>query len=296
MVAQERSSSLYYQTLKDQLVTRVPYDPHLLSLLFNEFHANRWKKFCDLPLEIKNRFKYPDHQIVGARKQDPGYVLKMEEGKEKDNKETFHYFPENRQFLEYYSLNKLVDSTPVIRNFFSFAEGVYHYSSGIALNILASMAAERQDLAPILLNPHNRFVLRFLHYLGTGEGDILAKQHYDRGGLTVHIHENQPGFEFLSLNRDSSMEWKPVNLQDGFTFAFGSYQMQELTGCEICRVWHRVRRVPGNDIANRTSIVLFVHLIDAPSYPDTHRSQDDVPGYVVDGFFRKYEEVPAGTG
>ncbi len=77
---------MYYDKLRTDLFAAIDY-PSELTALIGE--AERWRQFCTLPLETKEKFTFMDHQ----KDADPGYRFRSKkEGRE--DKEYFHIYPD----------------------------------------------------------------------------------------------------------------------------------------------------------------------------------------------------------
>jgi len=261
---------MYYQKLKENLFAEVGY-PKDLKELFEK--TDTWRKFCSLPQEIKEKFSFPEHQEIW----DPGYKVR-ERAKGREDKEYFHITSRNKEFLEYYNLNPLLEEIPALKNFFEFTDSVSQLASKFILEIGKDLDQEIPGLLKQLERGKDKTLLRLLHYTPQKDDDMsLADAHFDRSGFTLHLYESHPGLQYL----DWDSTWKDAPIKEGETIIFNGYQMEVITEGKVQKTWHRVlRKKEYLNGVNRISMVLFVPFIDTPTYPKEARSQDQFPGYL----------------
>jgi len=192
----------------------------------------------------------------------------------REDKEYFHFYPENKEIYETYGLSEQVDTTSELREFFLYAHAVHKASTDFALELGNEIAKDVPSLAELIAKDRLRFLLRFLHYTPLEPTETsLADQHFDRSLYTLHLYENKAGLQFLNWN----MEWTDAPIDTGKTVVFSGYRLEQLTEGKLQKTWHRVTRAEGED--NRYSAVLFVWSPDIPDYPKEARAQVEIPTY-----------------
>ncbi len=234
--------------------------------------AGKWRAFCALPLSLKEKFVYPEHEGVW----DLGYKLRKRTlGRE--DKEYFHYTPKNGEFLSHYKLEELVKENKAVSDFFEFGDTLYKAVRDLSLDIGRNLGRFLSTLPAELEKGKDLLTLRFLHYTPErAEDESLADAHFDRSGFTLHLFESHPGLQLLNWK----MEWKDAPIREGNTVMFTGYQLELLSKGELQKTWHRVvRKKDALGGESRISIVLFVPFVDTPSYPKEARAQDQTPGY-----------------
>lgn len=261
---------MYFENLRDNLFAEVKYPAGLSELMT---HTKVWRAFCDLPLSLKERFVYPEHESVW----DLGYKMRKRSlGRE--DKEYFHYTPKNVEFLSHYKLTGLVSENKTVANFFSFGDALYRATRDLALEIGRDLGKHLPTLPEELEKGKDMLTLRFLHYTPEKADDLsLADAHFDRSGFTLHLYESHPGLQLLDWN----LQWKDASIREGSTVMFTGYQLELLSKGVLQKTWHRVVRKKealGND--SRVSVVLFVPFVDTPTYPKEARAQDQIPSYI----------------
>lgn len=264
---------MYYKQLRDNLHAVVPYPPNLATSV-REIDG-LWRDFCSLPLAIKQLFGFRKHHP----ERDPGYVMrrKTEPGDRRDDKEYFHYLPDNEDILKYYELDKIISEHPVIQRFFECAARIEHETFRLVLQIGEVLERDVPGIVDQLHRGKPHFAYRYLKYTPQASNDtILSAPHFDRSGFTLHLYESCSGLQMLNWNE----EWVNVPRYEDRTVIFAGYRLEALTRRAIQKTWHRVER-QGAALGNetRTSLVLFTPLVDAPDYGSEIRAQDMQPGY-----------------
>lgn len=257
---------MYADKLRKQLYVDIDYPQHLTKAIGT---VEPWKQFCALPLEIKNKFEFLNHQD-GA---DPGYRWRRRsEGRE--DKEYFHIYPNTFELAEKDGNAELVASTPAVKDFFTYAVEIQKLAFDFALGIQKEMNKDIPGLTGLIEDGKMQSVLRFLHYTNDEKAEVIADQHFDRSLFTLHLYESGPGLQFLNWD----MEWTDAPIDVGKTVLFNGYRMEEFTQGKLQKTWHRVIRT--GDVKDRVSMVLFVWTPAISSYNREARSQDMQPSYV----------------
>jgi len=100
-----------------------------------------------------------------------------------------------------------------------------------------------------------RSVLRYLWYesIGTKPGDILAREHRDKGCITFHIWERFPGLEYTEQRI-------PYLAGEKTILAFWGKKAEELSGGHLKALYHRVVNNGESSTAARMACVFFGHI------------------------------------
>ena len=256
---------MYYQKLRKNLFVDIEYPQHVTELIGA---AQPWQNFWTLPRETKERFAFVDDQERG----DPGYRMrKRTEGRE--DKEYFHIFDDTADLIKEYKLENVVADLPIAQEFFDYTSRVQSRAHEFAVEIGRTMGKEIPELGALVEAGKIKSVLRLLHYMNSGDIDVIAAQHFDRSLYTLHLYESAPGLQFLNWN----MEWTDAPIGTGKTVVFSGYRMEQLTGGKIQKTWHRV--VKKGQHTDRVSLVLFVWADEVPAYDIHARSQELTPEY-----------------
>jgi isopenicillin N synthase-like dioxygenase len=260
---------MYYEQLRDNLYATVPYPAELTALMQQ---ATTWRDFCALPSEVKHQFAFPDDQ----GKKDPGYKERTKTAG-RDDKWFYHYMPDNDILLERYYLRPLVAQEPVLQRFFEFAATTHQLIFQLVMDIGRDLEPSVPGIVEQLDRGRNHFTYRYLYYTPpTADDVILAAPHFDRAGFTLHLYESCPGLQLLTRTG----QWVDAPIGAGQTVIFTGYRLEVATHGDLQKTWHRVvRHGPAGPEEKRTSILLFVPLVDIPAYPEATRSQDLQPGY-----------------
>ncbi len=256
---------MYYQKLKEQLFVDIDYPKSIADLIGD---AEAWNNFCKLPRELKEKFSFLNQQ----KETDIGYFWRSKsEGRE--DKEYFHIYPNMREMIQADGLDDLVESNPVLKEFFDYTDRVYESVHNFALSIGSEMGKEIPGLARLVRDRKIRSVLRLLHYTNTDDTEVIATQHFDRSLYTLHLYESAPGLQFLNYD----MKWTDAPVSNGQTVVFSGYRIEKLSDEDLQKTWHRVVKVGAQ--RDRISLVLFVWTDAVPGYSQDSRSQDLAPSY-----------------
>jgi len=269
---------MYYEQLRDQLYATVPY-PDPLSRMISG-NMSTWMKFCGLPKPIKDAFIRPESNGM-----DEGYFRRHKSAGRED-KEYFHFSAASPEWVGEakvpYSDESWVQASQhaTVSHFLDFAGMLHEALSGFAAELAGDFERFLPGIAAEVTRPGARRVIRFLHYDPQDPNDeILAAQHFDRGGFTLHLYESHPGLQYLGLDGKT---WKPAPIHQGLTVAFTGYQLEQYSEGAVQKTWHRVVRDPSLlGQGHRYSAVMFMDLPAQFAWPDhLKRTQDEVPGYL----------------
>lgn len=259
---------MYFNQLRDNLFATVHF-PQELSELMKQVGV--WRDFCKLSPEIKQQFAFSDEQV----EIDPGYKIRSRVGGRED-KEYFHYLPINKDILVRNDLELAARQTPEVQHFFDFSEQLFNLTDPLIEGIAQDLSAEIPEIVEIVRRSKPNRIIRFLHYTPQDSAEkMLADQHFDRSGFTLHLYESHLGLELLDWN----MQWIPAPMGEGKTITFTGYQMEQLTKGVCQKTWHRVLKNESLRDTTRISVVLFVPFTGVISYDQSTRSQDQIPGY-----------------
>jgi isopenicillin N synthase-like dioxygenase len=271
---------MLYKNLKENLFAVIEYPESVKHAVIETMQ--HWEQFCKLPQEVKDLFMYPDHQRF-----DAGYK-RREKDKGREDKEYFHFSACNHVFVSDYPEAKIAYETRITVQHFFHAAANLHYkvSNTMIRNIVPELEESssgrlkglREDLFPSISIQN----IRFLHYMPEDDAVIVAKEHYDRSGFTLHLYESGPGLEILPLSEKGKkvedMQWIEIPMKENQTIMFTGYQMSQMSGTDLKHTWHRVR--PKESVnRERFSAVMFNALSTIPSYDVNESSQKLVPGY-----------------
>ncbi len=239
---------------------RVAYPEALRKLV--ERAMLGWQTFCALPQSEKKRCSKE-----GDRDADFGYMMRSDH----DQKEQFHVSLKDTFELKQRSCCirdphavEFVIATdmliyriqPLIAEFAEHVERVYGVV-GLKSDVLESAAD---------------WTFRYLHYYGTEH--LLADEHIDRGGFTLHLYENEPGGEYL----DFDFVWRPFPIDHAQTVIFPSLGLQHRSQSALKALWHRVLATPETAQNGRFALVVFI----------------DFPGFRCQNIRKQFGNRPAG--
>lgn len=259
------SRRMYYDKLKENLFVDIDYPKEITALIGN---AGPWRAFTQLPQEVKEHYRFPNHQ----QDSDPGYSIRSKAAGRED-KEYFHAYPKMDAMIGADGFAEEVAGNPVLKDFFAYSTEVQAKAEEFALAIGREMGKEIPELAELIDGGKVRSVLRLLHYTNDEETDIIAAQHFDRSLYTLHLYESGPGLQFM----DWDMNWKDAPIDIGKTVIFSGYRLEQLTAGKVQKTWHRVARK--ESVKDRISMVLFVWTKAVQDYDRTGRSQELTPSY-----------------
>ncbi len=212
--------------------------------------------FLSLPVDVKKKF-YVKFDVKD-RKSDVGYLLRMQEMGNADNKEYFHYHP-----LAEKKFKSLAKKYPEAKMFMRRASHIYAEASKTMSRVIKVLNAEFPGIYNKFFskNGRNRFFLRFLKYDYQAVGAALAIAHYDNGGCTLALAESAPG---LRIGRDNK-SLRAVIHKDKTAIFMPGLNLHTITSKEFTPAWHDVvqksKRTTNKNIA-RWAIVFFADTQD----------------------------------
>jgi len=248
--------------LYNNLFALIPYPDHLAQEVVQV--AELWKEFCKLPLEVKRKFTYPTEN----EDWHSGYIHRTVQAGH-DDKEYYHFQPNHSEFLGASENQKSLDEYPIIQEFFNSCDEVVIKLYDFILDHTYKLAEDNEHLANLPAQfvqgfSENYALLRFLHYTPEPDSEVLAKPHFDIGGMTFHVYENSEGLQFL----DYENKWRDAPLVEGSTVMFNAYGLESMSGEVLQRTWHRVVRKDGMP-EERFSAVFFADFPDNPNWDTT---------------------------
>lgn len=223
-----------------------------------------WKRFSELPEEIK---------LSLSHNEDEGYELQTIPGPTKDLKEDFHATPDGvRRLLESGEV-----SSRIVLDFLHANNHVFSLVESHVIKIAEAIGEGSvcKDFLRRVKSAYPRWIIRCIHYFpGQEENSEIASSHRDKSGLTLHLYENTPGFQYFW-----DAEYHDVSFDGGSTLVIAGMQTQLVTG--LPALSHRVVATPESKTQGRYSIVLFVPLDATPWWnkKEFGRLQDFPAGY-----------------
>ena len=181
--------------VKKQNFVKLPFDLSHKELVAA---AEAFFDFLTLPDSVKNQFYFkvdPDSPRTHV-----GYIRRHDTMGSADNKEFFHYHaaaPE--RFKELAAIEE-----PKVKAFFTAADKVFqagvHAMNDLLVILEDGIPGIHKRIIPE--GEHPAFYLRFLKYDAKGEGEFLARGHYDSGGMTLALAESAPGLRIGKNDKD----------------------------------------------------------------------------------------------
>ncbi len=230
-----------------------------------------WKRFCDLPIEVKKSLPY------SGNSDGVGYELKDGVGNKADSKENFDITIAGQEWLEK-NIGKIQNA--VVLDFIRDATALVGVMKPTILDF-ASQSEKAFNLDGLLREvdgSDSAFFVRFIHYFGGRElQDETATAHIDQSGFTLHLFESKPGLQCLTYDD----KWIDMPVSNGETVIISGMQMQFRSKGELKALCHRVIALPETAQDGRYSAVCFVQLKDTPKYDkDRHgRLQEKTNGF-----------------
>lgn len=261
---------MYYEQLAKQLFANLAYPQSMRTVMSG---ISAWHDFCDLPMEKKNLFLFPEDQGTW----EPGYKRRYKSAGRED-KEYFHFHGDYLAMLTKYGLTEKVATDPVLRALYQLVGDIRHETE----KLVDIIAADLEQFVPGVIADveasRDLMTLRFIHYDPQDSvTEVLAAPHFDRCGFSFHLYENMPGLQHLDWNH----QWVDSPIDPTNTVLFTSYQLQKASQDKLQNTWHRVvRRQDVSTVGDRYSLVAFVPFRLTPTYSFDARSQDMTPGYV----------------
>ncbi len=225
--------------------------------------AEKFFAYLSLPQEEKDRLHFYDRP---ENRQGLGYVRKAGEEDEvsrTDYKEYFHYHP---KLLTEFAGSELL-TRPETAAFFEAAGRIHAEALAASKELFRTISLEHAGFYERFFPDTEEYIdfsaLRFLKYEPSGQGNFLARAHYDRGCTTLALAESAPG---LRIGK-SAETLKEVVHKENVALFMPAYQLMEITDERFLPSWHDVVQ-SSNDVyrenAARWAIVFFA---DAPGVP-----------------------------
>ena len=234
-----------------------------------------WKKFCDLPIEVKQTLPYSN---AGA---GVGYELKDGLGNKADRKENFDV---SLGGVEWLRKNGKNFKDPVVLEFLHSVTSLVGIMKSLITDFAQSVEKEYriEDFKKEVEQSESAFFVRFIHYFGNrNEGEEIASPHADQSGFTLHLFESDPGLQRLTLDTKG---WIDMPVSEGETVIIPSMQLQLRSEGQLKALCHRVIATSETAKTGRYSAVCFVQLKNTSIYDkDRHgRLQEKEPGFNYD--------------
>lgn len=208
-------------------------------------------------------------------RQGIGYVRKAGEEDEvgrTDFKEYFHYHP---KLLKEFAGSDLLKN-PKTAAYLEAAQEIHAEAFRASKKLFEIISIEFPEVYGRFFPRTEEYVeyaaLRFLKYEPSGEGNFLARAHYDRGCATLALAESAPG---LRIGKDETT-LKEVEHKDGIALFMPAYQLPEVTDMRFRPSWHDVVQ-SSKDVyrknAARWAIVFFADLegTHVPTKEESHQ-------------------------
>lgn len=253
-------------------LTRQTYTPVPFPLSHREIEeaVGKFFAFLALPQEQKDVIS---KKWLKDGVHDMGYIRTKGDkdviGK-KDFKEYFHYHPDARK-----EWGREAAAEPVVAAFFEAADALYAYADRVGKEVISTLDPEFPGLYDAFFPaewPGER-ILRFLKYDNRGEGEFLARGHYDRGGCTLAIAESAPG---LRIGKDDAT-LTPVVHQDSTALFFPALHFAELTERRVPAAWHDVVQAEGQSVSGDAARWAVVYFMNAPGLPVPTGEETHIP-------------------
>lgn len=230
-----------------------------------------WKRFCDLPAEIKKGLPYSNNA------DGVGYELKDGVGNKADRKENFDVTLAGQEWLQR-NIGHIKNSIALA--FVQRATNLVEVMKPLIFDFAhqSEKAFVLEGLLDEVEKSEDAFFVRFIHYFGNRKlGDETATAHADQSGFTLHLFESAPGLQCLAYEG----KWIDMPVSVGETVIIPGMQMQLRSRGEMKALCHRVIATRDTAQEGRYSAVCFVQLKHTPKYDkDTHgRLQERVPGF-----------------
>jgi len=218
-----------------------------------------WQKFTSLPRDVRTKLPYLPDNLTG----NSGTGYEPPDPQKPDvRKHTYHVQHRDATWL----IRKSREATPVAtwlaNESLALIEELKPYVNDFG------DAFEREFKVPgfkdTVMQGFDEWILRLLWYPpGYQAGDLIAKDHCDKGGGTIHLFETSAGVERLTLD---TKEWVPFPVGAGETAVFSGLRMQYVTSGESKALYHRVVATEETALYGRFSSVLFLNLAGVPYY------------------------------
>lgn len=238
-----------------------------------ERSVEAWKKFCELPEEIRLKFPYNPENGMGV-----GYELKKVPGATLDIKEDFHITKAANEWL----MGKAKETNePAVVEFVTSAGSLVDLMIETVSNFASQLEENYkiQGFAKEITSNSDQWFLRFIHYFGGSiEGEEIAKAHTDKSAFTLHLFESDSGLQYL----DDKFVWKAMPVSSGETAIIPGMRGQYMSQGKLKAVFHRVVATKKTAKNGRFSAVVFIH--PGPKIPQYNKAsmgrlQEFKPGF-----------------
>ena len=274
------------QKFKTEGLVNVSYPAELRNAV--EVAMNSWKKFCELPEEVRIKFPYLPNSVNGSVS-GVGYELKKVPGATLDQKEDFHFtLAKEQELLDTANSISNEIAAQLIVDAKKLTEGIQILVNDFALKVEKEFSIE--GFADEIERSHDVTIIRFLHYFGgASTGEEIAKAHSDKSGFTLHLYESDPGLQYL----DRSYNWQEMPVSHEETVIIPGMRGQYRSKGELKATSHRVIATSDTAKTGRYSAVAFVHLKDTPQYnkAGAGRLQEFKPGFNYEMPFEEFSKL-----
>jgi isopenicillin N synthase-like dioxygenase len=242
-----------------------------------------WGSFLSQPEYVRNRFTYLKDDLKGNS--GSGYEPPNPD-KFDPRKHTFHAQLRDADWL----LKTAREACPEAVELVTESLALLEEMKVEAVPFAEAFAREfgQPDFPKNLQDGFAECILRLLDYPpGYEPEQIIAKEHPDKGGGTMHLFETCEGVERYALD---TREWVPFPVNDGQAVVFSGMRMQYLTQCELKALYHRVRATREVAEQGRRSAVLFLNFNGTPYHnKGEHGSTQVYTGdYIYDVPFEEF--------
>jgi isopenicillin N synthase-like dioxygenase len=257
------------KNLKEKGFVSINYPEKLLRPV--EIAVKSWKRFCDLPLDVKTGLPYSNG---GA---GVGYEFKEGIGNKADKKENFDTTLAGQDWIEENVENI---HNPLALDFVRNSTNLI----GLLKPLITDFAKQIEKEFKIhgfvkeVEKSEDAYFVRFIHYFGDRElKEETASAHVDQSGFTFHIFESDKGLQCLTY----AFKWKDMPVSNGQTVIIPSMQLQLRSKGVLRALCHRVIANEKTAKDGRYSAVCFIQLKNTPKYDKDRcgRLQEKEPGF-----------------
>lgn len=260
-------------TMQSAGYVAIPYPFELRKRV--EEAVGLWKKFCELPVDVKKGLPYSNG---GA---GVGYEIKDGSGPKGDHKENFDVTLAGKKWIE--ETGRLLPDVVREKTPFAFTTSAANLVHALKPMIIEfAKSVERNfglaGFADEVTESEDAFFVRFIHYFGDRRaGEETASAHVDQSGFTLHLFESHAGLQCLTYEG----EWIDMPVSEGETVIIPSMQLQLRSEGQLHALCHRVIANDVTAVEGRWSAVCFIQLKNTPKYDkDAHgRLQEKKPGF-----------------
>ena len=236
-----------------------------------EIAVKSWKRFCELPLEVKRGLPYSNGG-TGV-----GYEFKDGVGNKADRKENFDVTLAGLDWIEE-NVEKI--HNPLALDFVRNSTNLVGVMKPMVLDFARhvektfKLSGFEKEVAESELS----YFVRFIHYFGDRKpGDETASAHVDQSGFTFHLFESDKGLQCLTYKN----KWIPMPVSEGETVIIPAMQLQLRSKGDLRALCHRVIATPKTARTGRYSAVCFIQLKKTQRYDKDRcgRLQEKDPGF-----------------